>query len=103
LAGKAHDLKKTSHDQAYFEVNYGLTKKLYDKFLDDPEAKTFVFISSVKACADTVYGWLTEETSCNPVTPYGQSKRKAEEYMFLKLPADKQVYPQALHDSWSGK
>ena len=69
LAGKAHDLKKTSDDQAYFEVNFGLTKKLYYKFLDDPKAKTFVFISSVKACADTVDGWLTEDTPCDPVTP----------------------------------
>ncbi|AKP52441.1 NAD-dependent epimerase/dehydratase family protein [Cyclobacterium amurskyense] len=92
LAGKAHDLKKTSDDQAYFDVNFGLTKKLYDRFLADPEAKNFVFISSVKACADTVEGWLTEETKCDPVTPYGKSKLQAEEYILKNLPADKQVY-----------
>ena len=92
LAGKAHDLKKTSDDQAYFDVNFGLTKKLYDRFLADPEAKNFVFISSVKACADTVEGWLTEEMKCDPVTPYGKSKLQAEEYILKNLPADKQVY-----------
>lgn len=92
LAGKAHDLKKTSDDQAYFDVNFGLTKKLYDRFLADPESKNFVFISSVKACADTVEGWLTEETKCDPVTPYGKSKLQAEEYILKNLPADKQVY-----------
>ncbi|GEO20750.1 NAD-dependent epimerase/dehydratase family protein [Cyclobacterium qasimii] len=92
LAGKAHDLQKTSNDQAYFDVNYGLTKKLYDKFLADPGAKNFVFISSVKACADEVEGWLTEESTCDPVTPYGKSKLQAEDYILKHLPSDKQVY-----------
>lgn len=92
LAGKAHDLKKTSDDQAYYDVNFGLTKKLYDRFLADPEAKNFVFISSVKACADTVEGWLTEEAKCDPVTPYGKSKLQAEKYLLENLPADKKVY-----------
>lgn len=92
LAGKAHDLKKTANEQAYFEVNYGLTKRLFDRFLADPQAKTFIFISSVKACADRVDGWLTEETPCTPLTAYGQSKRKAEEYLLDRLPEDKRVY-----------
>lgn len=92
LAGKAHDLKNTSDDQAYFDVNYGLTKKLYDKFLADSEAKNFVFISSVKACADEVEGVLTEESPCDPITAYGKSKLQAEAYILANLPADKQVY-----------
>lgn len=33
LAGKAHDLKNTSEDNDYFEVNTELTKRLFDKFL----------------------------------------------------------------------
>ena len=92
LAGKAHDLKNTSDDQAYYDVNYGLTKKLYDKFLSDPYAKNFVFISSVKACADEVDGWLTEDSPCKPITAYGKSKLQAEEYILANLPKDKQVY-----------
>ncbi|HSI78402.1 MAG TPA: NAD-dependent epimerase/dehydratase family protein [Lunatimonas sp.] len=92
LAGKAHDLKKTADDQVYFEVNFALTKKLFDRFLADPQAKSFIFISSVKACADRVEGWLTEEADCKPVTAYGQSKRKAEEYLLANLPEDKKVY-----------
>ena len=59
LAGKAHDLKKTSKDADYFEVNYELTKRLYDQFLQS-DAKKFIYISSVKAVADTVIGILTE-------------------------------------------
>jgi len=92
LAGKAHDLKKTAEDRSYFEVNFELTKKLFNRFLADPKSKSFIFISSVKACRDTVDGWLMEETACNPKTAYGQSKRKAEEYLMANLPEDKNVY-----------
>lgn len=92
LAGKAHDLKKTANDQEYFEVNYELTKKLYGRFLKDEAAKTFIFISSVKAAKDIVEGVLTEDVACDPVTPYGKSKRMAEEHILSHLPEDKQVY-----------
>ena len=34
LAGKAHDLKKTADDAAYFEANTELTKTLFDQFLE---------------------------------------------------------------------
>lgn len=92
LAGKAHDLKKTSNDQEYFDINYGLTKQLYDRFLKSPDAEVFIFISSVKAAADEVEGVLKEEVVCNPATPYGKSKRQAEEYILSHLPVDKKVY-----------
>ena len=92
LAGKAHDLKKTANDEEYFEVNYGLTRKLYDRFLEDQNAKTFIFVSSVKAAKDKVDGVLTEDTACDPVTPYGKSKRMAEEYILSHLPENKRVY-----------
>ena len=32
LAGKAHDLKKVSRPQEYYEANYELTKQLFDSF-----------------------------------------------------------------------
>ncbi|SHN06788.1 Nucleoside-diphosphate-sugar epimerase [Cyclobacterium lianum] len=91
LAGKAHDLKKTSGEQDYWEANYELTRKLYDRFLADPAAETFIFISSVKACADRVEGWLTEDSPCAPETVYGKSKRKAEEYLLENLPEGRRV------------
>ena len=53
LAGKAHDLKKTSDDAAYFEVNTELTKKLFDQFLQS-DCEVFIYMSSVKAAADEV-------------------------------------------------
>jgi len=91
LAGKAHDLKKTSNDSEYFEVNYELTKKLYDQFLGS-NAQQFIYISSVKAAADEVIGILTEEVIPNPVTAYGKSKQMAEAYIMANLPSTKKVY-----------
>jgi len=80
LAGKAHDLKKTSNPEEYYEVNFELTKKLYDAFLNS-DAKKFIFISSVKASADIVDGILTEDNIPNPITDYGKSKLMAEQYI----------------------
>lgn len=80
LAGKAHDLKKTSNPEEYYQVNYELTKKLYDAFLKS-EAKKFIFLSSVKAAADSVENSLTEDHEPNPQTDYGKSKLMAEQYI----------------------
>jgi nucleoside-diphosphate-sugar epimerase len=91
LAGKAHDLKKTSNTNDYYEANFELTKKLYDRFLQS-KAEKFIFISSVKAVADSVDGILTEDHTPNPATAYGKSKRMAEEYILAHLPLDKKVY-----------
>lgn len=91
LAGKAHDLKKASNDADYLEVNYELTKRLYDQFLQS-DAQKFIYISSVKAAADTVEGVLTEAAFANPITVYGKSKLMAENYILANLPKDKKVY-----------
>ncbi|WP_195281309.1 NAD-dependent epimerase/dehydratase family protein [Parabacteroides johnsonii] len=92
LAGKAHDTKNRSKAQVYFDVNTGLTQKIYDYFRNS-FAKKFVFFSSVKAAADQVAGdILTEEVVPSPKGPYGESKIKAEEYILGKWPADKSVY-----------
>lgn len=91
LAGKAHDLRKTPNDADYYEVNFELTKRLYDQFLQS-DAKKFVYISSVKAAADAVEGVLTEDVVPNPITAYGKSKLMAENYILANLPSDKKVY-----------
>ncbi|MGE4586132.1 MAG: NAD-dependent epimerase/dehydratase family protein [Mangrovibacterium sp.] len=81
LAGKAHDTKNRAEAQGYFDVNTGLTQKIYDYFLQSA-ARKFVFFSSVKAVADSVQGdILTEEVVPSPVGPYGESKIRAEEYI----------------------
>ena len=97
LAGKAHDTKNQSVAQSYFDINTGLTQKIFDFFLQS-DAKTFVFFSSVKAAADSVPGdVLTEDVVPAPVGPYGESKIRAEEYILKKLSAlpcdsDKRVF-----------
>ena len=85
LAGKAHDTKNHSLAQEYFDINTGLTQKIFDFFLES-SAKKFIFFSSVKAAADSVVGnMLTENVIPTPVGPYGESKIKAEEYILSKL------------------
>ena len=92
LAGKAHDLKNTSQAEEYFTVNTGLTKKLFDLFIQS-KAKDFIYFSSVKAVADVVEGTLDENAKAWPKTAYGQSKLQAEEYiMGSKLPEGKRLF-----------
>ena len=92
LAGKAHDTKNQSAAQSYFDINTGLTQKIFDFFLES-SAKKFIFFSSVKAAADSVAGnMLTEDVIPIPVGPYGESKIRAEEYIRQHLSKEKQVY-----------
>lgn len=92
LAGKAHDTKNQSKAQVYFDINTGLTQRVFDFFLNS-SAKKFVFFSSVKAAADSVIGnILTEDVIPTPIGPYGESKILAEEYIQKHMPEDKQVY-----------
>jgi len=92
LAGKAHDLKKTSNPEEYYQVNTELTKVVFEAFLVS-DAKVFITLSSVKAVADEVDGVLTEEHIPNPITHYGKSKLLAEQYILSKeIPEGKRFY-----------
>ena len=85
LAGKAHDTKNQSVAQVYFDINTGLTRKIFDFFLEST-AKKFIFFSSVKAAADSVVGdVLREDVIPTPIGPYGESKIAAENYILDKL------------------
>ncbi len=92
LAGKAHDLKKISSPDTYYQVNTELTKQVYDVFLAS-NAKVFITLSSVKAVADNVEGILDEGYIPQPITHYGKSKLLAEKYILSKeIPKGKRVY-----------
>ena len=92
LAGKAHDLKKVSNPQDYYESNFELTKQLYDAFLIS-DASVFIFMSTVKAVADDVKRILNESEIPNPKTYYGIAKHQAEEYILHKeLPEGRRIY-----------
>lgn len=75
LAGKAHDTKNVTKPEAYFDINVGLTKRIFEAVREKVKAKgpgqqpkvRFVYFSSIKALDGD--------------TPYAQSKRAAEEYL----------------------
>jgi len=92
LAGKAHDVENVSDPEAYFEINTKLTEKVFDSFIRS-SAEVFIFMSSVKAVADSVETILTETVVPTPATPYGKSKLEAEKYIQSKGNlAGKRVY-----------
>lgn len=65
LAGKAHDLKNVSNPQSYFDINVGLTERIFNA--SHGKVPRFVYFSSSKAAdADT---------------PYGKSKLAAEQFL----------------------
>ena len=65
LAGKAHDLKNVSSEQSYFNINVGLTEKIFNAVQGKTER--FVYFSSSKAAADG--------------NAYGRSKLAAEKFL----------------------
>jgi nucleoside-diphosphate-sugar epimerase len=92
LAGIAHDIKNTLNTNEYYLVNTNFTIDVFNSFLIS-DSKIFIFISSVKAVADTIDHVLTENHTPNPKTDYGKSKLKAEEYILnKKIPTNKRVY-----------
>ncbi len=92
LAGKAHDIKKTSYPKDYYKVNTELTREIFDAFINS-NATTFITLSSVKAVADVIVGELEEDVTPNPITHYGKSKLLAEQYILSKpIPKGKRVF-----------
>lgn len=85
LAGKAHDTKNKAQESIYFNVNYGLTKRIFDRFVNSQSA-IFIFFSSVKAVAESTENKvLTESVVPSPKGPYGESKYMAEKYIMDTL------------------
>lgn len=65
LAGKAHDLKKVASEQSYFDINVGLTEKIFNACIG--KVPRFVYFSSSKASAEG--------------NAYGRSKLAAEQFL----------------------
>lgn len=80
LAGIAHDLSNKFKPEDYYKVNFEGTKLVYDEFLRSNASK-FIFISSIKAAVDVAVELANEEVIPHPVTDYGKSKLKAEQYL----------------------
>ncbi len=93
LAGVAHDTKNSTDESKYTLINVGLTKKIFEYFIESSATK-FIYFSSVKAIADTVQGGsLSEDYPADPKTYYGKSKLEAERYLMnKKIPPGKYLY-----------
>ena len=52
LAGKAHDLKNVSDPQSYFDINVGLTERIFNAA--SGKVSRFIYFSSSKAALTTV-------------------------------------------------
>lgn len=92
LAGKAHDLRRSVNSEDYYKANTELAQQLFDAFLKS-HATVFIYISSVKALADSTDVPLTEDMQPAPKTDYGKSKLAAEVYLQKQvLPVGKRLY-----------
>jgi len=92
LAGKFVETNDLSHALEYFEENAGLARQTFKWFVQS-SAKTFIFLSSVKAAADHVQGLaLTEDVEPKPFGALGESKLLAEKYILEQYVVDKKVY-----------
>lgn len=92
LAGKAHDLRRSVNSEDYYKANTELTQQLFDAFLKS-HATVFIYISSIKALADSTDVPLTEDLQPDPKTDYGKSKLAAEVYLQKQvLPVGKRLY-----------
>lgn len=79
LAGKAHALAEHQQENAeYHLINTLGTQKLLEA-ARQAAVKRFVFFSSVKAVGDSDHQPMDESVIAPADTPYGQSKRDAEE------------------------
>lgn len=85
LVGKAHDHKRQASEADFFEINYELTKKLYNYFINSA-ASLFIHVSSIAALEEEgTMNVVSEEYIPNPKSAYGRSKRKAEEFLISQL------------------
>ncbi|WP_439287814.1 NAD-dependent epimerase/dehydratase family protein [Lonepinella sp. BR2904] len=92
LAGKAHDVENTSNPNEYFHINRDLTIKLFEQFLQS-NIRDFFYFSSVKAVVDTAQSIVDEYVEAKPLTPFGQSKLEAEQFLLSQtLPIGKRLF-----------
>lgn len=92
LVGKAHDFTGVAKEEDFYYANFELAKKAFQIFLSS-SASLFIHISSLAAIEEVESrNPLSEFASYNSVTPYGKSKRAAEEWLLQQtLPADKKM------------
>lgn len=103
LVGKAHDHQGIATDDDYYFANVELAKQIFETF-EKSKAALFIHISSLAAVEEFESTKpLLESDVCNPVSIYGQSKRKAEEWLLKQdIPQNKKliiIRPPMVHGS----
>lgn len=100
VSGKVYDLNDKKNDHEYYKANFEDTRKLFDHFLKDPIATSFIFLSTIHVLTESPEVELEETYDPQPFTPYGKSKYKAEKYIQKHCPPDKKYYilrPSMIH------
>lgn len=81
LVGKAHDHKGTVTEKDYYYANVELAENIFEIFKKS-NADLFIHISSIAALEEFESTKpLVESDECHPFSVYGQSKRKAEQWL----------------------
>jgi nucleoside-diphosphate-sugar epimerase len=83
---------KALKEKTYFEINASGTENLIRACLkSNPHIQKFIYLSSQAAAGPCRNGNKKKESDpCNPVSPYGESKRRGEEFVLAhthELPA----------------
>lgn len=92
LAGINNTSGGKNKTEDYFLINTKLSEDLFD-FFNQSEIPKFIYFSTVKAVSESIGDEiLTEDYPASPSSPYGQSKRNAEEYLLLKEKKEKKCY-----------
>ena len=81
LAGKVIHGQQEKDEEEYFQVNFEQTKHIYNRFLKDPKAEKFIFLSTIHVLTEKPEGVIDESYEPKPFTPYGRSKFNAENYI----------------------
>jgi len=100
LSGKVYDVRDKNNEEEYYKANYEATKELFNHFIKDPEAKKFLFLSTIHVLTESPDTVLDEAYNPEPFTPYGKSKYLAEKYIQQNCPPDKDYYilrPSMIH------
>ena len=81
LAALAHESNQSrkSSDDAYYQVNAGVTEALVTAVRDNGSIRRMIFLSTIGVIATTSSLVVDEKTPCNPDTVYAKSKLEAEE------------------------
>lgn len=100
LSGKVYNIRENKKETDYFEANFEQTKRLFDHFILDQNAKNFIFLSTIHVLTENPEVELDESYVPQPFTPYGKSKFAAEQYIQENCPQEKNYYilrPSMIH------